>query len=81
MLPLFIKDSRFEAGAEYAKAKFFLTPERIYKDEYLAGLYFKYTLNTKLFYLWDSSISFAWAQLQYPEKQNRIFFLFDAAAF
>lgn len=81
MLPLFLKDSAFELGAEYAKSKFYLTPERIYRDEYLTGLYLRYTINTTLFYLWDSSISFAWSQLQYPEKNNRIFLLFDAAAF
>jgi hypothetical protein len=81
MLPLFLKDSAFELGAEYAKSKFYLTPERIYRDEYLTGLYLRYTINTTLFYLWDSSVSLAWSQLQYPEKNNRIFLLFDAAAF
>lgn len=81
MLPVFIKNSGYEVGVEYAKGKYFITNDTIYSDDYATGLYAKYYLDLKLVYIWDATLSIAFSQTQYPTKINRLLFLFDAASF
>jgi hypothetical protein len=81
LLPVFLKDTRLEIGAEYAKSYVYLTADQLYYNDYVAGLYAKYTLNLKLAYIWDASLSLAFAQTQHPAWNNRFLILFDAVAF
>ena len=81
LFPFFMKNSGLTLGTEYAKGKYFFTVNDLYTNEYLTGVFVRYFLNTKLAYIWDSRISLAFSQMQYPTRINRLLILFDAASF